>query len=278
MTNDIILTGIERSGTTLICHLLNKLPDVVALHEPMKTRKFSKFATREELREYIEHYFAKTRKSLKDFGQAISQHVDGKIPDNTFAGQRPETGLREFVDVKGVITIDKPLSDDFILCIKHLGPFTAILENLLDYFPCFAMVRNPLAILASWNSVDLPVRDGHHPAVEKLDADLAAALSQISDRFERQIYLLSWHFEKYLLLPESAVLRYENIIESSGKCLTAIQPAANTLNETLTNMNKNKLYDRDLMQMLGEKLVKSSGAFWKFYPKESVESLLVCKE
>jgi len=32
---DIILTGIARSGTTLTCFLLNKLPQAVALHEPM---------------------------------------------------------------------------------------------------------------------------------------------------------------------------------------------------------------------------------------------------
>jgi len=32
---DIILTGIARSGTTLTCALLNKLPQTVALHEPM---------------------------------------------------------------------------------------------------------------------------------------------------------------------------------------------------------------------------------------------------
>lgn len=32
---DIILTGIARSGTTLSCSLLNKLPQCVALHEPM---------------------------------------------------------------------------------------------------------------------------------------------------------------------------------------------------------------------------------------------------
>ncbi len=33
--NNIILTGIPRSGTTLICYLLNKIPNTVALHEPM---------------------------------------------------------------------------------------------------------------------------------------------------------------------------------------------------------------------------------------------------
>jgi len=32
---DILITGLPRSGTTLTCHLLNKLPNSVALHEPL---------------------------------------------------------------------------------------------------------------------------------------------------------------------------------------------------------------------------------------------------
>jgi hypothetical protein len=32
---NVLLTGLPRSGTTLMCHLLNKLPHSVALHEPM---------------------------------------------------------------------------------------------------------------------------------------------------------------------------------------------------------------------------------------------------
>jgi len=33
--HNIILKEIPRSGTTLVCHLINKLPNFVALHEPM---------------------------------------------------------------------------------------------------------------------------------------------------------------------------------------------------------------------------------------------------
>ena len=37
---NIVLTGLGRSGTTLTCHLLNKLPDTVALAEPIAPGKF----------------------------------------------------------------------------------------------------------------------------------------------------------------------------------------------------------------------------------------------
>src|SRR5262245_2561552 len=32
---NVLVAGIPRSGTTLTCHLLNSLPDIVALHEPI---------------------------------------------------------------------------------------------------------------------------------------------------------------------------------------------------------------------------------------------------
>jgi hypothetical protein len=35
---NVVLTGLPRSGTTLVCRLLNKLPDTVALHEPLSWR------------------------------------------------------------------------------------------------------------------------------------------------------------------------------------------------------------------------------------------------
>ena len=36
----VLLTGAPRSGTTPCCHLLDKVPGVVALHEPMKVDRF----------------------------------------------------------------------------------------------------------------------------------------------------------------------------------------------------------------------------------------------
>jgi hypothetical protein len=37
---NIVSTGLPRSGTTLTCHLLNKLPNTVALHEPIAPGQF----------------------------------------------------------------------------------------------------------------------------------------------------------------------------------------------------------------------------------------------
>jgi hypothetical protein len=74
---DIVLTGPGRSGTTLACYLLNKLPN----------------------------------------------------------------------------TVGKELRPDFQLIIKQPRLFTALLPTLAKQFPCYAVVRNPLSVMASRRSL-----------------------------------------------------------------------------------------------------------------------------
>jgi len=274
--HNIILTGIKRSGTTLACHLLNKAPDVVALHEPMHVSKLAELENRGDIGAPIERFFAETRASIRLHGKAVSKNKGGQVPKNTYGSQYTEEGTRKNIGMKrSQIAIEKSVSDDFVLCVKHPAAFTAILEILIKRFPCFAIIRNPLSILASWNSVNMPLTTGHMPAAERLDYDLKKTLKHAKDRFDRQIQLLAWHYEKYRrVLPSPAILRYEDMITSGGKCLAAITPNADTLNEALVSKNKNELYDAKLMRVLSEKLLSTDGAFWEFYSKESVEALL----
>jgi ribosome-associated protein YbcJ (S4-like RNA binding protein) len=162
-----------------------------------------------------------------------------------------------------------------LLCIKHNAAFTALLDHLSSYYPCYAIVRNPLSTLASWNSIDFNVQKGRSPAAEMLDQSLAKRLSEIEQQIERQLLILSWFFERFerVLQPEH-IIRYEALVASGGKALAVITPHALELNEPLENKNKNKLYVRELIAILGEKLLKMHGPFWTFYSKESVEQLL----
>ena len=290
-----ILTGVPRSGTTLTCWLLNKLPDTVALHEPMNVFEWKVLQSHETICNDVGAFFREMRESLLRNGTAMSKHVGGRVPDNptgdTYSvplptradrlldrlnnGDRAQARLRKSQATKGIIAFEKPLSHNFLLCIKHPSAFTAILTSLHRRYPCYALIRNPLPVLASWNSVNYPVWNGHVPAAECRDLALALKLAQISDRFERQLYILSWFFDRYQrTLPDENILRYEDIIASGGAALKVITPKAGQLNVKLENKDKNKLYNGELMQAIGKELLKTEGAFWEFYSKDSVEMLL----
>lgn len=276
MTVDpLLLTGLPRSGTTLVCHLLNKLPDTIALVEPMDVGRFARLPTRAAIADDIAQFAETQRATLRSEGLALTRHVGGAVSDNLFAPDRTTDGLRSFHASHGSVHFDKPLSAGLTLVIKHPAAFTVLLPDLAERFPVYAVVRNPLAALASWNSTRIPVNDGHAPAAEQHDGDLARALSGIDDRIGRQLHLLNWYFGQYrAYLPPGRILRYEDIVASGGAALGAILPAAGALREPLENRNRSAIYDKDQVAVLAARLLGSDGHYLRFYTAADICGLL----
>lgn len=276
---DIVLTGLPRSGTTLACHLLNKLPDTVALTEPISPGKFvDLLPDYGAVAEGVEGFYARMRRMALKEGEVISKHVRGEVPDNSF-GRPDASGERKSVLEKGRIPVGKPLPEDFYLVVKQPGLFTALLPTLAPRLPCYAIIRNPLAVLASRTSL------GRSPgqrqadrlsAVQKYDEDLERRMASVPrGTLEWRLNMMSHSFERFQNeLPEDHVVRYEEIVATGGRALSAVVPGARGLDEPLESKNLNPLYDREEMLDLGEELLASKGAYWDYYPRESVEELL----
>lgn len=265
---NVILTGVPRSGTTLACLLLSKLSDGVALNEPMRTAAYQ---TRAEALAAVPAFFTSTRSSILERGVATARAVGGKMTDNHFAEVK---GKRTKLVTKQEIRIEKPLTSSFRLAIKHNALFTILQDDLLRKYPVFAFVRNPLAVLASWNSLDLPVSRGEVRALDLLLPDKAAELRRQGSLAERQLYILNWYFERYRTLPAGAVIKYEDIVASGGRALSAIDPAAAGLDEDLSGRNRSKVYDWTTIGPLAKRLLASDNACWSFYERAEVENLL----
>lgn len=271
---DIILTGIARSGTTLTCFLLNKLPQTVALHEPMDPSQLVGLAQPEEYLARIAGFFATQRATLLEAGTAVSKARDGRVPENPFAAEVGEKGLRSSLVANQEVQFGKPLRPGFRLAVKHPNLFTATLGTLLTRFPCFAVVRNPLAVLLSWQTIRAPVNDGHLPFGEAFDPELKATLAAEPDRVARQVMLLHWYFSRYRqLLPADHVVRYEQIVASGGRALAVIDPDAESLAEPLESRNRSSLYDAALVNRLADLLLADAAIFEGFYSPADVERL-----
>jgi hypothetical protein len=274
---NIVLTGPGRSGTTLTCFLLNKLPNTVALSEPIAPGKYAnRMPDREAVADGIEDFYRDMRKMALSRGLVISKHVGGVVPDNT---KGMVDGRRQRIAEKGKITVGKELEPDFYLAIKQPGLFTALLPVLAKRFSCFAIVRNPLAIMASTSTLQQDKSRKNPSAKRRYDPELGSRLEESkkegADRIGQRLLRLHYAFERYQeVLPESHVLRYEDIVESGGKALEVIVPAASQLDEPLENKNLNPLYPRDKTLRFGERLLESEGAYWNLYSRESVEEIM----
>ena len=271
---DIILTGIARSGTTLSCSLLNKLPQCVALHEPMNPAKLVGLDFPDAYLARVASFFAEQRVSLLGSGTAVSKARDGRVPDNPFGSAPATAGLRPSTVKNQEVHFEKRLRPDFRLVVKHPNFFTATLTTLLTRYACYAIVRNPLAALLSWHSIQAPVNDGHLPYGEAFDAGLKADLAAEPDRLGRQLIILKWYYSRYAtLLPRDHVIRYEELVSSGGRALAVIDPDAAALVEPLESRNTSKLYDAGLVRRLADPLLDDESIYGGFYDRADVEQL-----
>lgn len=270
-SRNVILTGPPRSGTTLTCHLLNKVPNVVALHEPVQLHEMVGLDD-EQIVAYLDGWFVETRHGIEQTGSAPSKVENGKVPDNPFGGFDAEGKQRIQRVSRGMLDIGRPLADDFLLAIKHPAAFTSLLPLLVRHWSCFAVIRNPLGTAMSWNSLEqLDMGRGRLPMAEAFDPGFREALDSMSTALDRQLYILDWCFERYAtFLPPQQIIRYESIIETGGAALGVIDPAADALFEPLSSRNANSLYNPDIVSELAVRMIARGGAWEAFYSAKDV--------
>lgn len=280
----LAITGMPRSGTTLTCHLLNKLDNVIALHEPMRPGVDLSGLNRNEIFERVQSFFIGSRNSLLTEGKAITKHRAGIVPDNPIIKEDRLKAFARMIGIrikrksnldKGEVYFDKNLDEEFILAIKHPPLFTGLLPEINTYFKTFAIVRNPLSVLLSWNSVIFPVSKGRSPTAELIDTHLKEMLNNEPDPFERQGILLKWFLHRYTSgLPTEQIIHYEQIISSNGKELSRLGLNVDNLDERLENKNLNKEYDRKIVEKVFDVIKRNYvNDFEELYPMTEIVAL-----
>ena len=267
-----LLTGVPRSGTSLCCRLAGRLPNTVALSEPIQRYTYGGMETPEGASARISDFVEETRTRILTDGRAPSLHVGGRLDDNRIPSARTAAGLRRLESERGEIELGKPLSSCFTLLVKHNALFAALLPRLVESFSCLALVRNPLAVLASWQTVDLPVHRGRIPAGEELDAALRLALDREPDVLRRQLVVLDWFFARYdAHLPPENILRYEDLAETGGSVLFRRLGHPNAEPAELEDLNDNVIYAPSLVEGLLAAVHEARGAWSRFYRPEDCE-------
>lgn len=269
--NELILTGVPRGGTTLACRLLGEAEDALALFEPMAVETLACDAA--QAAGQVAGYFDAVRTKVLREGRAPSKHRHGQVPDNPF-GEAAVGAARPLLAEWGEIAVDKPLSPSFRLVVKHNAAFLALLPELTARMPVIGVLRHPLAVLASWHSVDLPVSHGRLPAGERLDASLAVRLAGLPVVLPRQLAILDWCFERLLrYVPPARLLRYEDIVADGGAGLFAAAGVVGTPRTDLRLRNASAQYDRERVAQLAEALLAHGGPALACYGRAAVQAL-----
>ncbi len=272
MNSDIILTGLPRSGTTLACHLLNRLPSSVALHEPMYPISM-RGMSREQAMVEVRAFFKQQREQIITSGWAVSKASGGKVPLNHLSDPDANGVRRSIIDGRA-ITVEVADKNDFRLVIKHPAFFTACLRELEELFDCYALVRNPLSLMLSWRNTPFDHGAGRASAAEGFDPELGRRLDGEPDLLERQFILLDYYFDRYVPMNAANVLRYEALVISQGRALSVIDPAAETLSGDLQDRNALWIDTDEEARAVAERLLARESPCWLFYARSEVEALV----
>lgn len=260
------MTGVPRSGTTLCCTLLNESSDCLALHEPIPPEQFVQVNDRSRACKIVSEAANQARKNVLNTGYVVSKHMSGSLPENPVETSSSE--LRREIVSLGDLKISKALSDEFTLVIKHNALFAALLSELTDEYTVFAIVRNPAAVFASWQTVDFPVNRGRIPMGELYDFNLSRELDREQDRVVRQFTIIGWFFEQFRrYLSPHFVLTYERIVDTDGAALSRIAPNINpekALNE------KSQSLDEGKSESFEQLVIKNRDLFLPWYSASEV--------
>jgi hypothetical protein len=272
--NTWLVTGLPRSGTTLVCALLNEYPNTLALAEPLILERHG---NRERAVQEIKQFIAMIRLQVVTTKRAMSGHISGAVPDNWLEEPSDAVGsLRRSNAEFGVVNVDKSLSADFRLIVKHPGEFSALADLLVGNYPMMAIVRHPLAVLASWQTVDLPVHVGHMPIAEAFNPELAAHLAAEPDRVARQVRLIEWLLSTYRSVLPERVLRYEDLVAAPEASLARIVPNACAPSRALSAYAATTRYAGVDLRKLAKALLRIQPIIEHFYPgfEQSLSELL----
>jgi len=239
-----LITGVPRSGTTLCCHVLNQQSNVVALHEPINPGGLAINA--ENALELLSNKYVDFAKSIYE-GTAFEHGNDSGLDIDNPVGLGIVDGKRAVTAKRGQIVVTKYIGKDIQLFVKQNALFTAYLERLTPQFSITCIVRNPVDVLLSWWTVDLPVSRGRLPAGEKNDAHLKQALAQQNEELSRQLTIYQWFLAKYACNNVS-VVRYEDIIATNGAALFKAAGVQQTL--PLALANKVRQYSPQIIERL----------------------------
>ncbi len=214
---NILITGIPRSGTTLITATLHDIPNCVALGEPAELKQLHKCSTSpEDYAQRVERHLAATRAKIQT-GEPLPLNFDKgalRVSSNYFKRTATAGGYHAEKTYELRETVIPVMNEAFTLCLKNNAQFTSCLESLvaLRDVMIVAVVREPLACLFSWRSLNMPISSGKLPAGERFARELRK-VGKLEDALLAQVKILDWFFAAFYRLQERLrVIRYEDFV------------------------------------------------------------------
>jgi hypothetical protein len=221
---DLILTGVPRSGTTLAAAIIDQSPDSLCLSEPdWHVGLMQEAANAQDFVARLSWELAAVRGTILAGGSVSDRRrADGVPLTNYFSDPLPDGRREPVFTIQNVSR--RGLSANFVLGVKHNALYSAVLPEIIAAarFRILVIIRDPVAVVMSWRSLDLPVSRGRLPAAERFWPELASVCHADFDLTEKQFRVYDLLLERFLQWARRIhVVRYEELITDPGRLLRA---------------------------------------------------------
>ena len=283
-----IIIGIPRSGTTLLCRIINQNADCLALNEPMNLEDVQEYGSN-RISEFLFDYFDRTRSNILTKGLIKSKGDKNEIANEIASHdkvrsfwrnlrhmsrlQNPKDWTlysfspRKIISHASEIELEKKLTPNFYIYIKQPVIFTALLQDIIPYFSVIAVVRNPLLVLESWNQIDFPLRFGYVPSAQHFDKTLDELLKNTETIIARQLIILNWFAEKILSLPPKSIIRYEDLVAGLQITKEHISHGSEMIRYFRSDKSRSASRKRKLIY---DQLMNSEGPIFQLYSRNQI--------
>lgn len=262
MPKNYLVTGLPRSGTTLLTSLLSENLEVVTFSEPEWLKEVRKKSN--NCQEFAQEFSKKIMSLRNDILKGNPLH----IKTSRFNQGLPQNYYHR--NDKGEIIVDKEESSiifpkeyaDRPFIVKANAQFTACLNELkrIDEYILICVVRNPVSTIMSWRSLNIPVSHGNMKVAEKYDQNFK---SDIKSRklLDKQVKIVEWFFKQYHMNRNNIILvKYEDLIEQTNETLFCLIQKNIKNSKTLKSKNFSKYYNLKELEFITER-VKAIGNY-----------------
>jgi len=261
---EYIVTGIPRSGTSLVLSLLESNKNVLCFSEPpwiKSIRDASDSGT--QLIKSLKQKLVSLRNDIAQGNSIEMVYQEGRnnSPDNYF---KRESGTIKKNRKNHRVILDKHHSKSCFV-IKANAIFTATLDDFIrDNWHIVPVVRDPLFVLMSWNTVPIASSKGKVKVVEKFSKTLKE-IGQQTPLIKRQVLLLDWYFKQYERFGKEHVLYYEDLIKNPDYEINKFFPNKQSKINILTSKNTNNRYTNEPVDFYKKALKKYGNSLNNFY-------------
>jgi len=204
MSNTFVITGIPRSGTTLLCNLVNKVSNVVCFNEVGPAYDVPKLPS----------FFINMRNRILN-GMLVPMDVDSSgelITDTQVQTDHSHELYR----------IDVDSSKQMFLGSKINYPYLSQIQVIKEFgYDIFAVVRDPVYAIASWNRHRRNINEAHVMPEDWADGRSWLRYSQTpfraNDMYGRQAEV--WNMQAGMILRNiewDRILKYEDLVDQTS--------------------------------------------------------------